>query len=287
MIKKLYILLSRHIIIKSILIFIYRLRGKIPWKLGYNEYKWKNIENVLKKEPTLDYFRKKKLPMGFGVGIDERIVEYPWIFANLNNNNNNILDAGSVFNFLEILQLDSLKNKKITIFTYYPEIINFNNRRVSYVYGDLRLLPFKNENFEEIVCQSTIEHVGMDNSMYGYKTGNLNKKKNYEYLKVIEELYRVLKRGGTLLLTFPFGKFINYNFFQQFDSEMLDRIEEFLNCKGDLRISFVKYVKGGWNFCEKEECKNTISYNPHTGEGKGNDGAAHCRSVCFVKFFKK
>jgi ubiquinone/menaquinone biosynthesis C-methylase UbiE len=29
-------------------------------------------------------------------------------------------------------------------------------------YGDLRVLPFKDNYFDEIVCQSTLEHIDMD-----------------------------------------------------------------------------------------------------------------------------
>lgn len=258
--------------------------------MGYHEYKWKNIGTVLKEGKIRSAFKEKKLPAYFGVGIDERIVEYGWVFSNIvDRKKGNILDAGSVFNFPAILNLDVLKNKNLTIFTYYPEVINYNDRRISYVYGDLRDMPFKDNNFDEIVCQSTIEHVDMDNSLYGYdiKNSSKNEKKSYDYLKVINELYRVLNFGGVLLLTFPFGIFENHGFFQQFDSEMVDRIRNYFNEKGEMQIDFLKYSKEGWNFRNEDDCKNAVSYNPHTGKGKGDDGAAHCRSVCCIKFSKR
>lgn len=289
MVKKLYIFLIEYKIIRDIFIFIYKLRGEIPWSLGYNEYKWKNIENVLKTQEIIKHFRNKQLPKNFGIGLDERIIEYPWVFANINKNEGDFLDAGSAFNYLKILKHDLIKNKNLTIYTYYPEAVNFNNRRVSYVYGDLRSLPFRDENFEEIICQSTIEHIDMDNSIYGYKINNSSESKNksYEYLKALSELCRVLKKNGALLITFPFGKFENHGFFQQFDLEMLQKIKDFLKESGNMEINFIKYLKDGWNFCGEKDCKDVVSFNPHTNNGRENDGAAHCRAVCCVKFIKK
>lgn len=262
--------------------------GKKPWSIGYVEYKWNYIVSSLKNKDIIDAFKLKMLPKNFGLGLDERSVEYGWVFSNLGDRKQTILDAGSVFNYSEIIDLDFLKNKQLTIFTFYPEDINFNKKCISYVYGDLRDMMFRDNYFEEIVCQSTIEHVDMDNSMYGYtikNSGNGNIK-SYEYLKVITELCRILSKGGTLLLTFPFGKFENHGFFQQFDSEMIQKIKDYLEDIGTPEVNFIKYSKEGWNFAEESECVNLLSYNPHTNTGKGDDGAAHSRSVCCIKFKK-
>jgi ubiquinone/menaquinone biosynthesis C-methylase UbiE len=160
---------------------------------------------------------------------------------------------------------------------------------VSYVYGDLRELPFKNNFFEEIVCQSTIEHIDMDNSIYGYdleSSLDLFTNKSYEYIKVIEELLRVLKSNGTILLTFPYGKFENHGFFQQFDSEMLRKITNKIEASGSYELTFFKYLPEGWKIASQEECNDAESYNPHTQIGKKDDFAAHSRAICCLKFSK-
>lgn len=264
--------------------------GKRPWALGYTEYKWKTIKSVLENRILMNSFRSKKLPKKFGMGIDERIVEYPWVFANITktSKNFNILDAGSVFNYSVILNLNLLKNKSITIFNYNSEERNFNEKRISYIYGDLRDMPFKDGYFDKIVCQSTLEHIDMDNSIYGYDITNSSKKnkKSYEYLKAIKELYRVLSKNGELFLTFPFGKYENHGFFQQFDSEMLLKIKNLFVGITQMEINFIKYTEQGWNFETESECSGVVSFNPHTGIGRGEDGAAHCRAVCCVKLIK-
>ncbi len=265
----------------------YIKNGRIPWSEGYVEYKYKLIKEVLNSEQQLSFFRNKNLPADFAIGIDERIVEYPWIFSRLSVDKNTLLDAGSTFNFDFIVEHPTIKSKEMTIYTFYPEKYCFFKQRINYVFGDLRDMYFKNEVFDEIVCQSTIEHIDMDNSIYGYEKTHLKEGKSYEYLKVVQEIIRVLNPGGKLLLTFPFGKFENHGFFQQFDEEMLSRIINLLKNEGRLEIDYFKYEKNGWRFAKQEELYNTASFNPHTGDGKLDDGAAHSRSIACIQWIKE
>lgn len=269
--------------------FIFKNTGRKPFSYGYNDTKWVDIKNEINNKNTLAAFKEGMVPDGFGIGYDERVVEYPWIFSHLGNTENiNLLDAGSTFNFKEIIEHQKVKNKALTIFTYYPEPDNYIDNRISYVFGDLRSLPFKNDLFDEIVCQSTIEHVDMDNSIYGYslQPNAKENQKSYEYMHVVAELSRVLKPGGQLLLTFPYGTYENHGFFQQFDEEMLNRITESLSSNGSFSKEFIIYNKSGWRFDKQENCNHSVSHNPHTGKGKGEDGAAHCRCVCCIRFTK-
>jgi len=261
--------------------------GSIPWSNGYHEYKEQFIKESISNSKLLDEVKINSLPKGFAKGIDDRSVEYPWIFSNLSNRSSVMLDAGSTFNFHYLLEQPVIKQKDLTIYTFYPETPNFNEKRVSYVYGDLRLLPFRNDFFDEVVCQSTLEHIDMDNSMYGYDLAHeSNQNKSYEYLKVITELVRVVKSGGILLLTFPYGKFENHGFFQQFDREMLQRMTDRLSVNAKSELTFFKYLPDGWIISNQKDCDDAVSYNPHTGLGKGTDGAAHSRCICCIRYIK-
>ena len=266
----------------------YLTNGKKPWSEGYIEYKWDQIHTMIHDQKLLNEFKiENQLPAYFGIGIDERIVEYPWIFSKLLIGSSKILDAGSTFNFTEIITHPLIKNKDLTIFTYFPETKNFNEKRVSYVYGDLRDMPFRNNYYDQVISQSTIEHIDKDNSIYGYEASKVTEeKKSYEYLKAIKEFIRITKPGGSVLLTFPYGKFEDHGFFQQFDHEMLQRVIDEFDRYGKLDINFMLYSNVGWSFSSKSECENSESFNPHTGRGKGEDGAAHCRCICVVKFEK-
>lgn len=268
---------------------VYNNSSKKAWSYGYLDARWDLTEKNIRNENLLKSFANNNVPASFGIAMDERIVEYPWIFSRLSKNKGaKILDAGSTFNFPEIVSLESLKSKDLSIYTFYPESINFINNRISYAFGDLREMPFKDGYFDEVVCQSTIEHVDMDNSIYGYELEKIKdlKNKSYEYLKVIDELIRVLKPKSKLLLTFPYGKFDNYGFFQQFDAEMVGKIFEKFSATGSFKDDYLLYSQNGWQFKTADECKDSISYNPHNGQGKGTDGAAHCRCVCCIEFIK-
>jgi SAM-dependent methyltransferase len=261
--------------------------GQIPWSEGYVVHKEESIDKNISNDAILEGFITKKIPANYGYRLDERIVEYPWLFANLKKEKTIFLDAGSTFNYEYLLNNKLIENKEKYIYTFYPEEKSYNYKRISYGYGDLRNLPFKDNFFEEIVCQSTIEHIDMDNSMYGYdlkSTLDVVTNKSYEYLKVIEELLRVLKIDGQLLLTFPYGKFENHGFFQQFDDEMVRRITDEMKDLGSYELTFFKYLPDGWIFASQEECNDSESFNPHTQIGKKDDFAAHSRAICCVKF---
>ena len=267
----------------------YFKNGQIPWSEGYATHKEESIRKSISDYSILNEFSKKTVPTNYGYRLDERIVEYPWIMANLLKGKTIFLDAGSTFNFDYLLNNELVENKEKYIYTFYPEEKSYNHKKISYIYGDLRNLPFRDDFFEEIVCQSTIEHIDMDNSMYGYdlkSTLELGTNKSYEYLKVIDELLRVLKKNGQLLLTFPFGKFENHGFFQQFDDEMVNRITDKMKDLGSCELTFFKYLPDGWIVASQEECNDAESFNPHTQIGKKDDFAAHSRAICCVKFIQ-
>lgn len=265
---------------------LYISKGRHPWSTGYTEYKQDFIAKALESNELLADMTNKILPKKFGVGLDERVVEYPWIFSKLNKKEELLLDAGSTFNFDFIVRNIKLKNKNLTIYTYHPERNCFFDLSISYVFGDLRKMYFQNNTFDLVISQSTIEHIDMDNSIYGYNVGHTVNRKSYEYLKAIDEFIRVLRKNGTLLLTFPYGIYENHDFFQQFDSEMLNQLTLLLNRFGTFEIDFFKYERDGWRFAALEELSAVKSYNPHTGKGKLDDGAAHCRSVACIEFHK-
>jgi SAM-dependent methyltransferase len=266
---------------------LYMIR-RIPHSLGYNTYKWNFIDKVISDKQILEKFKNKSIPTNFGISLDERVVEYPWIFSNINNTGQKVLDAGSTFNFESIVKHTFFVNKKLHIYTFFPELKNFPSNNVIYSYGDLRSMPYENNSFDIVVSHSTIEHIDMDNSIYGYnlKFNEDIQVQSYEYLKAVSEFERVLVKGGQLLMTFPFGKFKNYGFFQQFDLEMVNRIEEYLSTNGHFEVEYIMYTLNGWQFSNAEECKELLSFNPHTGDGRGNDNAAHCRGICCIKWRK-
>src|SRR4051812_27689912 len=77
---------------------------RIPWTIGYEDYKWKRITEIINDENVLEMFRDDKpLDPGYAIGIDERLVEYPFVFSKLRKEKTVLLDAGSTFNFPSIV----------------------------------------------------------------------------------------------------------------------------------------------------------------------------------------
>ncbi|MBC8264042.1 MAG: class I SAM-dependent methyltransferase [Anaerolineales bacterium] len=230
------------------------------------------------------------LPDGYGYGYDERVVEYPWTLSRLSVGEGKLLDAGSVFNFREIIKHPTISSKHFTILTLAPESHAFWQRGISYHYGDLRELPFRDNWFDEIISISTLGHVGMDNRMY---TGeNTVGEIGLEAEKAVRELIRVLRPGGTFLASVVFGKhqLITWKdgspFAEQFDSLLLkDLLRVFSSC-ASVSTNFFKYTQSGWNVSTEEECQGLEYFNIHTATAYEPDNAAAARAVALIEAVK-
>ncbi|MGA1980088.1 MAG: methyltransferase domain-containing protein [Sedimentisphaerales bacterium] len=264
--------------------------GRKPWSRGYKASKFDFIQIVLKDDGLIAKFRSlDTLPGNYGYGYDERVVEYPWVLSRLSGKESKLLDAGSVLNFPQIINNSILSKKAITIFTLAPEGHAFWEKGISYCYGDLRQLPFRDNWFDEIISISTLEHVGMDNRIYTGK--NTPVKVGLDAKKAARELVRVLKLGGKLLISVGFGKhqLIEWNdtvFAEQFDSPTLkDLLKEFESC-AVASTSFYKYTQNGWNISTEQECQGVEYFNIHTTASFDPDNAAAARAVALVEVVK-
>ena len=106
----------------------------------------------------------RPLPPGYGIGFDERVVELPWLLAH--RLRGRVLDAGSALNHDHVLDRLLPRVENLHVVTLAPEEQSFTQRGVSYVYEDLRDLPYRDGWFDVVACVSTLEHVGMDNQLY-------------------------------------------------------------------------------------------------------------------------
>lgn len=256
---------------KNVQIFRYKC-NPIPWSPGYNEYKWQIIEQLL------DTNELPNIP--FGWGIDERIIEYPWALNCLPKRGALIWDAGSALNFPQIL--NRLKQNKIYITTLYPEV-NFQNQDgISYLYEDLRNVSFKSELFDYVVSISTIEHIGFSNEQY-QTIPSKNDREEGGYIEALLEFKRVLKPGGTLLLTVPFGKHQTADSFQVFNADMIRDLIKRLNPRA-YTISVYKYCQQGWIRSDIDSCDD-VAYC-FLKDIPSPDGAAAARGIILLRIIK-
>ena len=240
----------------------YLKSGRQPLTPGYHVYKWTQITNVLSDSSLLDIFRLKlALPPNYGQGIDERVVEYPWLISRLPKTSGTLLDAGSALNFETLMKLPVLKEKTVHVVTLHPESNCFWQSGVSYEFSDLRSLPLRDNYFDQIACISTLEHVGLNTEIYTSERVEHLQKGDYKLGAT--ELWRVLKPGGHLYLTMPFGKPCNLDWLQQFDTAMITDLTELLRPREAVAV-YYRYDAIGWSISNAEACQDSEYTSPKT-----------------------
>ena len=236
-----------------------------PWREGYYEYREKCLSEAVTDDALLDTLAgDRSLPDGYGYRLDARLIEIPWVLSRVRNTEGRFLDAGSAFNYDFVLSAPALKDKQTTIVTLAPEREAFWKLGVSYVFGDLRDLDFRDERFDAVACISTIEHIGMDNTMYA--EGEVAQRSDpSEFILAVKELKRVLKPGGVLYISFPFGRYENHGWFQQFDSELVDTL---IDAFGPSRHkeNIFQYHPDGWQRSTREACKDCEFFDVHSSK---------------------
>ena len=238
-----------------------------PWREGYYEYREKSLGEAVNNDSLLDTFAANDpLPNGYGYRLDARIIEIPWVLSRMRKaSGGRFLDAGSALNYDFVLTAPALKEKLTTIVTLAPEGQAFWQLGVSYVFGDLRDLDFKDERFDFVACISTIEHIGMDNTMYAENLQIAQRSDPSEFVLAVKELKRVLKTNGSLFISFPFGRYENHGWFQQFDAALVDTL---LSAYEPSRHheSIYQYHPDGWQLSNREACKECEFFDVHTSK---------------------
>jgi SAM-dependent methyltransferase len=141
-------------------------------------------------------------------GTDERVIEVPWVLSRLSGKR--ALEVG--YAFAEPPYLAALLQAG------FDELVGVDLAEadvpgLTSVQADVRELPFENGGFDLVLCVSTLEHVGADNSGYGLEAEDDAGSR----LTALRELRRVLAPGGRLLITVPCGEPGDYGWFHQDD----------------------------------------------------------------------
>ncbi|HEY5943479.1 MAG TPA: methyltransferase domain-containing protein [Solirubrobacterales bacterium] len=218
------------------------------------------------------FARGGRLPPGLGAGFDERCVEYPWLFSR--RLGGRVLDAGSVLNHRHVLERLLPEVDDLTIATLAPEAAAFTELGVSYVYGDMRRLPFRDAWFDEVVCLSTLEHVGMDNSIYGATSGPAEDPAAAAS-EALRELLRVVRPGGRVHLSVPYGRREEHGWVRQLDRAGVDALLAAAGATARDEAVF-RYTASGWRSGGDRRVAG-VAYNPATTPG--DDGAVAARAV--------
>jgi SAM-dependent methyltransferase len=186
------------------------------------------------------------------VGItSERLVEYEFVARNLVSSKKQatILDIGSGSSLLA-KAIGELGKGKWQVFRIDIAESNCDARM------DARMTGFRKEVFSQVICISTIEHIGI-----GISSGEED---NDGDLKTVKEILRILKKGGSAIISVPYGKIKKLNY-RVYDRHALSRLvavdnEEFSVAA---KKEFYCYDAGKWKRCSQSIADRNIADDVH------------------------
>ena len=186
------------------------------------------------------------------VGItSERLVEYEFVARNLVSSKKQaaILDIGSGSSLLA-KAIGELGKGKWQVFRIDIAESNCDARM------DARMTGFRKEVFSQVICISTIEHIGI-----GISSGDDDEDGD---LKTVKEILRILKKGGSAIISVPYGKIKKLNY-RVYDRHALSRLvavdnEEFSVAA---KKEFYCYDAGKWKRCSQSTADRNIADDVH------------------------
>jgi len=127
---------------------------------------------------------------------NEREIEWPWVMERMDNTKKKVLDVGSM----------GKKYPKVLVDQGYDvvalDVQLPKNNKLPYatVQGDIRHTVFSDNMFDIVTAVSILEHVGIKGRF------GITEEDAVGDLKAMKEIYRILKKYGTALITIPYGQ---------------------------------------------------------------------------------
>lgn len=189
-----------------------------------------------------EYFAKEPL------APTDRYIEYHFAIKNLPKPPAKILDVGCSGSFFPLL-LAAFGYETYGIdIRNYPILNKLQFDNFTFVKEDIRKTSFPDSFFDAITAISTIEHIGIS-GRYG-ESQDLSDDK-----KAIDEMKRILKPKGIIILTIPFGKAkIIKPYCRIYDSNLIQQRVEGL--KIEKEEYYMQDSNNDWYRCSKEEVQD-------------------------------
>lgn len=143
--------------------------------------------------------------------VSERIVEVPFVFASLRApKGSRIVDLGCAESKLSL----ELANRGYKVLAADLRPYRFAHPNLRSLQGDFIAAPMMANSVDAVIAISTLEHIGLD--WYG------NGKRRTTDLAVVEKVRKILKPGGQLILTVPYGVKEQTEWYRVYDRRGLD-----------------------------------------------------------------
>jgi hypothetical protein len=261
---------------------LYVARGRRPWTLGYSTAKRWGIESAIDAGVLAP---GSPLPRGYGFRLDERVIEYPWVYARLPGNPGQMLDAGATLNYDFLVKRPPVSAARLSICTLAPEQQCHWRRGISYIFDDLRCSSFRSEIFDTLVSISTIEHIGLDNTLLYTRDPGKRECDRDGFRAAVREFRRVLRPGGVCFITVPYGKASMRGWFQVFDRTMIETVlDDFQPAQQEL--AYFGYSPQGWQAEDRDRLAEATFFDIHQEKQFASDYAAAARGVACMRLVR-
>src|SRR4030042_171054 len=154
--------------------------------------------------------------------LHSRCIEYPFAASRIGDAKC-ILDVGTVKS--APAWISWLENLPIEVYaTDYDEPFK-PFEKIKFYQADIRKLPIPDNTFDKVIAVSVIEHIGL--KLPQVLTDKIPDVSEDGDLEAVRELARVLKPGGELIMTMPFGMKDDLILGNQARSYTIDSIKNF------------------------------------------------------------
>lgn len=178
-----------------------------------------------------------------------------------------VLDVGhaNIMN-AHVRMLQSLPGlADITGIDIVPANENIHRLYTHSVVGNIAKTTFAANTFDLIWCISALEHFGMDNSIY---TSDFTIDSEMDKA-AIKEMMRIVRIGGTVYISVPFGRFENLGWLRNYDLNHWEGLLGVVASSAIVNKMYFRYTdERGWSTATPNELSNT-GYSDH-----GNAGAS-------------
>jgi SAM-dependent methyltransferase len=216
---------------------------KFTYECGYvidPTMKLGKIKRIFLEFMPMSRYKKKYMVLHFS----ERIVENPFVIQNIPEDKNiKILEVGCTGSKIAVYLTNlGYKVDGVDLVEYDYEHPNF-----TFYKGNFFDLKFESDTYDVIILLSVIEHVGLD--VYGNKI--IDERGDIEMLR---EVHRILKPGGKVILTAPYGNFEGTPIYRVYDEKRVNELFGLFESKKYIyyeRKNNLYYME-----CRKKELEN-------------------------------
>jgi len=216
---------------------------KFTYECGYvidPTLKLGKIKRIFLEFMPMSRYKKKYMILHFS----ERIVENPFVIQNIPEDKNiKILEIGCTASKIAMYLTNlGYKVDGVDLVDYEYKHPNFKFHK-----GNFFDIKFGPNIYDVVILLSVIEHVGLD--VYGNKI--IDERGDIEMLR---EIHRILKLGGKVILTAPYGNFEGSQTYRVYDEKRVNELFGLFDSKK--YIYYERKNKPYYMNVEKEELDN-------------------------------